>query len=73
MPNDYRTILLTGKVYRHCNGSHYRCIAKADHGYVVQCIESGWQCIAVNIWSYPNGRIHWDYSYGGHFAEEVSA
>lgn len=72
MPNDYRTILLTGRVYQNRTGAHFHCIAKADNGYLVQCVETGWTQVVVGIWQHENGAIHWDYSYGGHFAEEAS-
>lgn len=60
-----------GTVYRHRNGTQYRCVRFAEGVPVLTSTESGWTMQVHGLAQYPSGLIEWDYSTDGHWEPEV--
>lgn len=59
-----------GQVYANEGGGTYECIKINSNGLpTMRNVASGWTLIAHGIAIYDDGKIDWDYSTGGHFAE----
>lgn len=72
-PSPVRGCLLDiGHLYRNTNGGVYRCEAMPSPGvYTMRRIKDGWTLDAHMITGYPDGRIAWDYSTGGHWLDDM--
>lgn len=61
-----------GHVYENEGGGSFRCIDLFNFFYndaVMRNVKSGWTFVAHGVGIYEDGRIDWDYSTGGYFAE----
>ena len=62
-----------GEVYENEGGGIFRCLKAPryanGHAATMQNIRSGWTFKAHNVGIYKDGRIDWDYSTDGYFAE----
>jgi hypothetical protein len=60
---------VTGELYENAGGGRYRCL-RADHTEASFInVASGWLLRAHGCGIYQDGKIDWDYSTGGCFAE----
>lgn len=62
------------QVYQNLNGYPYLCLeASEERPYraTMQQPKSRWTFTAVNCRMYDDGKINWDYSIGGFFAEKA--
>lgn len=61
-----------GKVYENAGGGFYECTrsvtAYDPPAITMKNIRSGWTCDVHGLGIYPDGRIDWDRSSGGRFA-----
>lgn len=63
-----------GETYKNAGGGSFLCIRPAldtKHCAIMQNVKTGWTLKANGCGIYPDGSIDWDYSTGGHFAEEA--
>ena len=62
-------------IYVNAGGGKYKCLSVYDDDYsaIMQNVASGWTFVAHGIGRYEDGSIDWDFSTGGHFAQEVTA
>ncbi|MBR2532509.1 MAG: hypothetical protein IKE56_07595 [Lachnospiraceae bacterium] len=61
-----------GEVYENEGGGTFRCLGAAHWIYgavIMQNVRSGWTFKAHGVGIYKDGRIDWDYSTDGYFAE----
>ena len=61
-----------GGVYENESGGIFRCLGAAhwiNNAVVMQNVRSGWTFKAHGVGIYKDGRIDWDYSTDGYFAE----
>ena len=62
-----------GVIYENHGGGHFKCIDRhplkrgREWNAVFQNIKSGWILLAHDVRQYPDGRIDWAYSTGGHW------
>lgn len=62
-----------GEIYKNQGGGTFRCLEVIDpleHKAIMQNIASLWTFQANGCGMYGDGTIDWDYSTGGHFADE---
>ena len=60
--------LRAGAVYEHStNGSRYRCLSSAGHDARLERLGDGWTITAHGVRMSDEGKIHWNYSTGGHW------
>ena len=61
-----------GGIYENEGGGIFRCLGAAHWIYdavIMQNVISGWTFKAHGVGIYKDGRIDWDYSTDGYFAE----
>lgn len=59
-----------GNLYENKNGAVYRCVSvcyDGDHSAMMRRIKDGWTILCHGIQQYPDGKIEWNYSTGGHW------
>ena len=59
-----------GEIYENEGGGHYKykCLRSWDGASRMRNVTSGWDFVAHGCGVYPDGRIDWDYSTDGGFA-----
>ena len=60
---------IKGETYQNEGGGFFVCINENGTNPTMENIRSGWKFTANGTGIYEDGKIDWDYSTGGHFAE----
>jgi len=59
-----------GKTYENEGGGRYTCVdwCPSSHHCIMRSA-GGWEFVACGVGIYEDGKIDWDYSLGGEFAD----
>ena len=70
--NRERFVPTPGEIYENAGGGSYKCESvNFDGSAWMVNVKSGWELLAHGVGRYPDGKIDWNYSTGGHFTEGV--